>query len=155
MLSCAVKAIVAKIVVRIAGTLAGLCGFSLFSAMLMGLYSSITEPNSGMIFFAAFALAFSAYLMYVAYLVWFRFSPRAVRHVCGAIGVYVLSLVPRLLDLSRHGDQPWIEFAFLGSFVAVYIAYRVASHRLSRLLFPETFSEIQKESEDRLPTLFG
>jgi hypothetical protein len=153
--SCTMKAIVAKIVMRIAGTLAGLMGFCLFSAMLVGLYSSITERDLRMVPFAVFSLAISAYLMYAAYLVWFRFSPLAVRHVCGALGFCVLMLLMQLPDWSRIPDQPWMEFAFLGSFVAVYIAYRLASNRLSRLLFPESSSEIQEESEDRLPTLFG
>jgi hypothetical protein len=137
------KLIVAKIAMRVAGTLAGLVGLCFLPAMLVGLYHSITEPYPLMILVAAFALAISAYLMYVAYLVWFRFSPLAVRHVCGALGFYVLTLVPRLLDLSRNPDRPWMGFALLGSFVAVYIAYRFASHRLSRLLFPESSSGIQ------------
>jgi hypothetical protein len=136
-----VKVIVAKIAMRIAGTLAGLLGLCLLPAMLVGLYSSITESDPWMILFATFSLAISAYFMYVAYLVWLRFSPLAVQHVCGALAFYVLILIMRLFELSRNRDQPWIGFALPGSFVAVYIAYRVASHRLSRLLFPETMGE--------------
>jgi nitrate/nitrite transporter NarK len=94
-----------------------------------------------MIFFAVFALALAVYCIYVAYLVWFRFSPLAVRHICGAVGVYILTLLWDVFKRSRDAD--WMPFAFLGSFFVIYIVYRVASHRLSRWLFPETSSGVQ------------
>jgi hypothetical protein len=36
-------------------------------------------------------------------LVWFRFSPRAVRHACGVLGVFLLSFVPEFLE-GREGS---------------------------------------------------
>jgi len=137
------KLTIAKIVMRVIGTLAGLLGLGMLCVTPFMLYHSITERNAWMILLAVFPLALAAYFIYVAYLVWFRFSPLAVRHICGALGFCVLMLVTKLFDPSRDSDTPWAAFAFLGCLVAVYFAYRVASARLSRLLFSERVSEVQ------------
>jgi hypothetical protein len=129
---------IAKTVMRVVGTLAGLLGVAMLCFMPFMLFHSITERNPWMIVLAIFPLALALYFIYVAYLVWFRFSPLAMRHICGALGFYVLMLLTKLFD--RDLDTTWAPSAFLGCLVIVYFAYRVASNRLSRWLFPESIS---------------
>ena len=132
------KLTIAKTLMRVVGTLGGLLGLGMLCIAPLMLYRSVTERNPWMILLAAFPLALAGYFIYVAYLVWFRFSPIAVRHICGALGFYLLMLITKLFDPSRDSGTPWAAFAFLGCLVVVYFAYRVASDRLSRLLFPES-----------------
>jgi hypothetical protein len=80
----------------------------------------------------------AAYFIYAAYLVWFRFSAVAVRHVCGVLAFYGLTFVSAAFEQSPDAD--WMPFAFLGSLLAAYLAYRVVSHYLSRWLFPTAAS---------------
>ena len=96
-----------------------------------------------MILLAIFPLALSVYFLYVSYLVWFRFSPLAVRHICGALGFYVLMVITKLFDPASNSHAAWPAFALLGSLIVVYFAYRVASDRLSRLLFRESIPGVQ------------
>jgi len=132
----------AKVLIRILGTVAGLLGVGLLCFAPFVFYRSITEQNPVMIAFAVLPLALAAYFLYVAYLVWFRFSPLAVRHVCGALGFYALTLLTKLFDPMRDSGVPWRSCAFLGCLVAVFLAYRFASGRLSRWLFPESPSGV-------------
>jgi hypothetical protein len=134
---------IVKTVMRVVGTLAGLLGVGMLCITPFMLHHSITQRNPWMILLAVFPLALAAYFIYVAYLVWFRFSPLAVRHICGALGFYVLTLVTKLFDPARDSDAAWPAFAFLGCLVVVYFSYRVASDRLSRWLFPESISGVQ------------
>jgi hypothetical protein len=130
------KRLIAKITMRVVGTLAGPSGLGMLCVTPFMLYHFITGRDLLMIVFAAFPLALAAYFSYVAYLVWFRFSPLAVRHICGTLGFLILVLATNLFDPSRHSAAPCAAFAFLGSLVAAYFAYRVASNQLSQLLFP-------------------
>lgn len=140
----AMKLTVAKIVMRVIGTLAGLLGLGMLGLAPFIFYHAIAEWNLWMILLAAFPLALAVYLVYVAYLVWFRFSPLAVRHICGALGFYGFTLLTPLFNPGPGGpDTAWSALAFLGCIVGVYLAYRVASNRLSRLLFPESISGVQ------------
>ena len=134
--------IFAKVVVRVIATLVGLLGLWLLFTALLLLYHVIPERDAGRISMGVFALPFAAYYLYTAYLVWFRFSPLAVRHVCGALCLYgMIFVTAKLLEVTAHSYALWPAFAFLGCVVAVYIAYRFVSNRLSRLLFPENVQE--------------
>jgi uncharacterized membrane protein YfcA len=134
--------IFAKVVVRVIATLVGLLGLWLLFTALLLLYHVIPERDAGHIFLSIFILAFAAYFLHAAYLVWFRRSPLAVRRVCGALCIYGMTFVTaKLLDVTDHSDAIWPAFAFLGCVVAVYVVYRFASDRLSRLLFPEGVQE--------------
>ena len=128
---------VAKILLRVIGTLGGLLGLGMLCVAPIMFFHSVGERNPWMILLAAFPLAMSAYLIYVGYLVWFRFSPLAVRHICGALGFYIITLVPKISDPSRDPSSPWGPFLFLACLVAVYFGYRSISGKLSRWLFPE------------------
>lgn len=135
----AMKPTIAKVVVRIVGTLFGLLGLGMLGFDLRLFYRSVAERNGWSIMFMTIALMTIIYLIYVAYLVWLRFSPRAVRHVCGALGFCVLAfLVP-----NRAPEAPWAVFAFVGCLVVIYIGYRIASVCLCRLLFPENVPGVQ------------
>lgn len=134
---------IAKVLMRVAGTLAGLLGVGMLCFAPFMVYHSFTERNPWMIGFAIIPLAVAAYFVYVTYLVWFRFSPLAVRHICGAIGFYVLALITKLFDPVRDSGTPLAALAFLGCLVVVSFAYRFASDRLSRWLFPESASGVQ------------
>jgi catechol 2,3-dioxygenase-like lactoylglutathione lyase family enzyme len=139
--SHAARLTVAKIMMRVIGTLAGLLGIgSLFFTpfvlhQLMVPQSPLTILFS--LYFAFFSLAVDAYFIYAAYLVWFRFSPLAVRHMCGLLGFSALVLVAKLADPLHHPHTPWAPLISLAGLGAVYFGYRAASNRLSRFLFPQ------------------
>jgi hypothetical protein len=130
----------AKIVMRLIGTLLGLLGLGMVCVAPFMLYHAITERNLFMVLIAVFPLALAVYFIYVSYLIWFRLSPLAVRHMCGALGFYILTLVTKLGDPSRHTGRHWEVLIFLGCVIAVYLAYRVASKLLSKLLFSDSVS---------------
>ena len=90
-----------------------------------------------------FSLLLAGYLVYVAYLVWFRLSPLAVRHVCGLLGFYVFTLAMKLLDPSYDPGSPWASVASLGCLFGVYFGYKSASRWLSRQLFPAPVPDVQ------------
>src|SRR3954471_6572306 len=128
---------VAKIVMRVLGTLGGVLGVVGLCITAFVLYHSATERNAGLVVAALIPLAFSAYFLYVSYLIWFKFSPLTVKHICGGIGFCVLALVSKLIEPARHSHGAWPIYAYLGSLIVLYLAYRVASDRLSPSLFPE------------------
>jgi len=136
------KLIFAKILMRVVGTLFGLLGVGMLCITSLLLYYSITEWDDWMIPLTIFPLAISFYFIYVAYLVWFNFSPLAVRHICGALGLYLLTLVPKLFKPLDDAEAAWPAFAFFGCLVIVYSGLRVASSRLSRWLFPKSVSGV-------------
>ena len=132
---------VAKILLRVISALAGLLGFGILCITPFLIHHSIAEQQGWMIFFLVLPLLVAVYFIYAAYLVWFRFSPVAVKHICGALGFYVVTLFPKVFE--RFRDADWMPIAFLGSLLVVYLAYRVVSHRLSRWLFPEADQGVQ------------
>jgi len=134
---------VAKILMRIIGTLVGMFGVFMLSFGLFLVYESFTEQNPLIIGHTVFIMGLAVYFLFVAYLVWFRFSPLAVRHIFGILGLYVLSLLPSFVHPALDPHRYWMLFAYLGSLVVVYFAYRFASDRVSRLLFPEDISGVQ------------
>lgn len=139
---------IVKVLLRIVGTLAGLVGGGMLCVSTVVFYRSYNVLSAEMrefwmIGLAAFTLALAVYFLFVAYLVWFRFSPRAVRHVCGVLGFYVLMSTTKLFPSVHNSDTSWMAFVFLGLLVGVYFAYRWASTRLSRYLFPEAGSGVQ------------
>ncbi len=128
---------------RVVGTLAGLLGAGMLSIGPFILYHAYTERSPLMMVFAVFPLVFGVYFVYVGYLVWFKYSPLAVRHICGTVAFYVFVLVSKLFGAGREAEPSWVTFAPLGCLFVVFFAYRLASARLSRWLFPESASGIQ------------
>jgi hypothetical protein len=93
--------------------------------MLFFFYHSITDGPFWMTLIWLFPLAISLYLIYAAYLVWFRFSPLAVRYICGALGFGMFLLIGGLFEPARDSDATWPAFVFLAGVVVVYYAYRL------------------------------
>ena len=78
----------------------------------MFLISGMQDAKWWMVTFSGFFIFLAGYFVYVGYLVWFKPSPLAVRHVCGLIGFYVLTLFMELLDPSHDSFSPWKSFSY-------------------------------------------
>lgn len=76
------------------------------------------------------------YLVYVGYLTWFRFSPLAIRHICGVIAFYLLGVVQVVLDIFV-GSQLSVASGIIALFslIAVICLYCWAFKYYNRLLF--------------------
>ena len=132
---------IGKIVVRGVGTLAALLGVGMICVTPFAIAHMLRNQTSPWwLVLLLLPLGIAAYLVYVGYLVWCRFSPRAVHHVCGAVGFYLLG---QSMELFGRSNELWISFAFLGLLVVVYFGYRFASSRLSRWLFPPSDVGVQ------------
>jgi hypothetical protein len=137
-----------KVAIQGMGMLAGVFGLGvlgLLGMMGFGAHHAIVgrEPLMVMLSFLSllFGVLFGVYMIYVAYLATFKYSPLAVRHVCGALAFIALGplthpLIQSHTDSHRTGPH-WKEFAFLICLVVLYYAYRAASNRLNGFLFPE------------------
>lgn len=135
----------AKVVIRMIGTLTGLLGLScLLFLVPMFCRQGLSIAKLWMLPIHLFPLIVAFYFLYVAYLVWFKFSPLAVRHVIGLVGFCLLMLFPSLYfsGTASYKHASWHSFAFVGWFIVIYFVYRVVNYRLNRWLFPE--SEISK-----------
>ena len=75
----------------------------------------------------------SLYAIFVAYLIWLRFSPKAVLHLCGLLGFLSLGMLWALIPDRRH--EEWDEIAVLVSGILVIWGYRALSRFFNRLLF--------------------
>jgi hypothetical protein len=99
----------------------------------------------GVIFSSFFALL-GLYLLYVAYLCWWRLSPRVVRHVCAASAFCLLGVVGFVLErfepvLSQGGVSALTLLGFTG----IVWAYFRASKYVTRLVFGER--KVQSSSQ--------
>jgi hypothetical protein len=80
----------------------------------------------------AFFLIPGIYLIWVVFLVWRRFSARAVLHLCGGIGFLVWTIPSGSFD--RFGEL-WSGIAWWVWLVVVISGYRSVSRYLVRRLF--------------------
>ncbi len=132
------KAKIAKIIVRVIGTLSAMVGL----AMLCGLLVMVKNGPSGFTWIVIPILGqlpFVVWFLYVGYLVWASFSPFAVRLVCGTFCFITFFFLFNFMGfIYRHDeDNPWVTFAFVGSIPVTWVVYRAISKRLNRWLFPE------------------
>lgn len=128
--------VIAKILLRTIGTLFGLLGIAMLCIglfLLPGLLRSSSPDWLVLSLVLIPTLFFSVYFVCTFYLVWFRFSPTAVRHACGALGLLAFTQLSRWLHLSV--DDPRMPLIFLGSLLGICLACLVASRLLNRLLF--------------------
>ena len=132
-----------EVALRIIGALSSLMGVGMLCGALMFLISGMQDAKWWMVAFSGFFIFLAGYFVYVGYLVWFKPSPLAVRHVCGLIGFYVLTLFMELLDPSHDSFSPWKSFAFLGCLIAVYFGYKAASRWLSQKMFPDRSPDLR------------
>ncbi len=136
---------VAKILIRVVGTIAGIVGVTDLWVSLVIFRPAITSDGPWTIrslmefSLQLLMLLIGPYLVWVGYLVWFRFSPLAVRHACGFLGYLFWGALiwGALLYRISEPTSPWLALAGLGSLVFVCWAYRAGSRYLIRLLFSE------------------
>lgn len=130
---------VAKAVIRAIGTLGALLGAYSLVFMAKFLPDFMNEMGRVVVVFYVLSLIIDAWLLWIGYLVWFRFSPLAVRQACGALGFAAFfGLITTVaiyfpIDANNAG---WNLLASLGCFVFVLVAYRVLSRYLNRVIFP-------------------
>ena len=126
---------VAKTILRASAALAAAVGIGSLASSCYFLFKSIVGRDLLMGIMGVLSLGLSVYLGYVAFLVWFRFSPPAVRHICGFLAFSLLPITTEFLNPLNETDTALSSILSLGVLVAVYFAYRFASVRLIRLLF--------------------
>ena len=147
-----------KILLRTAGTLIGFTGgamsFGLLFGIAAGFHDKLTKLDQDVwmlgfvLLIAIFAAAMGLWALRVAYLIWFRFSPKAVRYVCGtlAFGAAIHRWHPLERDtpIDFHGAPIlWQPIAGCLCLIALYYGYRIATRYLNRLFFPEVVSGVQ------------
>jgi len=116
-----------RIVLRALAVPVGLFGaFMAFGALLM---AAMSIKASFMLAFVLFGACISAYLLYTAYLVWFRYSAGAVRHLCAVYSfasMYVTYKFFPLFSPSLSKDFPFALLLPLVPFVAMLVLYKVS-----------------------------
>ena len=112
---------------RISGTIAALT-----SLLCLG-RAYILASNSDLAGFVLVAI-FGLYFAYVGYLTWFRFSPWAIRHICGATLCLVFFVVRLLIHLVSQGHEVKGLLSIL-LIVGLVWVYRKAWRYLSALIF--------------------
>ena len=137
-----------RVLLRTVGTLAGLFGLATLLSVLPPVLWNLGDRSFpellASLAFCLFVLLLGAYLVFVSYLVWFRFSPRAVRNVCGLLGLYAFSRLSDWIDLPD--DDPLMPPSFLGALLGICLAYLLVSRLLNRFLFaaPAGSAEMQR-----------
>jgi hypothetical protein len=138
---------VAKILLRVIGTLAGLLGALMLVVTPFMFLRVYAGKSIAVVLLGLFPFVVAGYFLFAAYLVWFRFSPRAVRHICGTFGFFLLMFATRFVTTPpapvAPASAPLGAIAFLSFMIAVYFGYRIASRYLIRLLFPVVSSDVQ------------
>jgi len=127
-----------KFFVRAVGTIAGLIGlhFLVIGALMLRESPDWPVILLGVVWFGLLG----AYLLYVTYLVWRRFSPLAVQHVCFLLALLLFASLVRHL-LPEPSPSPAIDFSlrhlalFAGCIIGAYVFYRACCFALERGLF--------------------
>ena len=126
----------ATVAVRTLGTLAALAGVA---GLAVGLFmfpiaATDDELRTFLLLILTVELFIGAYLIWVGYLVWFRFSPLAVQQCCGAVGFGVLVTY---CAFERQILEPQTgALVSLALMVIVLKSYQALSRYLNRILFP-------------------
>jgi hypothetical protein len=127
---------VAIFIVRTIGTLAGVLGaLMLYSASRIALDRS--EPNLSIMFnvvFSGINLLIGLFCLWIAYLVWFRFSPRAIRQTCGLLGFILIGVVMARYPAPHH-EPGSIALIYLGTIALALMGYRLLSWYLNGVVF--------------------
>ena len=76
------------------------------------------------------------YLLYVGYLIWWRFSPLAIRHICGVIAFYSLGIFQIFVEWLT-GPQLSVVSGIISLFslIGVFCFYRWAFKYFTRFMF--------------------
>ncbi|MCC7145404.1 MAG: hypothetical protein IT443_03085 [Phycisphaeraceae bacterium] len=137
-------ATITKFILRILATLTAVW-FSA-NAMLGFIHSwSKASPPRGVstITFEVFSFALTAYLIYVAVILWVKFSPSAVRQFCAVLGVFLCFLSAYLIRLdssdtaASESSANWRFHTYLIPIFVGCLTYELTTLFLNRLLFPQ------------------
>jgi hypothetical protein len=128
---------VAVFVVRSIGTLAGVFGaMMLYSAVCMAF--ALPKADVSIIFFLIFAcvnFVIGLFCFWIAYLVWFRFSPRAIQQTCGLLGFILIGFVMTFFPATNQENACSRSLIYLGTIVFALFGYRLLSRYLNSVIF--------------------
>lgn len=134
------KATIAKVALRVIGTLialwalATLCGGLLFLKIVPTEFARIVLLPVALVYLPVVIWCF-----YIGYLVWADFSTRVIRHVCGVLcllGFYSLWKHTIAISLSAQ-PSPWTILACISLIITACAVHRIVSKQLNHWLFPE------------------
>ena len=138
-----------KATLRALATIAGLFGILelLFGiGFLILSVDKAPDPATTFLLATLFAIP-GVYLIWVLFLVWRRFSPKAILHLCGAIGFFAWVLPASQFGRfgERYGEigEIWSSVSFMLWPLLVIAGYRALSRHLVRRLFEPELSAPQ------------
>jgi hypothetical protein len=128
---------VAVFVVRAIGTLGGLLGASMLYVACERVVSAPADVNPWIwyTFFVGLQLVIALFFIWVAYLIWFRFSPRAIQQVCGLLAFLLVGLVMTLFPATDQANAGSRSLIYLGSIAFALLGYRMLSRYLNKVIF--------------------
>jgi hypothetical protein len=133
-----------KAALKIIGTLGGILGIAILWIAALLFFRSFRELGWTIIL-VIFPAFLGAYFIYMAYLVWFRFSPRAVHHTCIGVGLCLFSECSRVLGLTKEQNHWWVSVAAIGCIIALFFLCRTLSRWLNKVLFVATDPYLRNE----------
>lgn len=99
------------------------------------------------VFLVGVPLVFALMFFWIAYLVWFRFSSRAIQQVCGLLGFLLVSFVMTEFPPTGKADTSWQPLAYFIILIAfVLCSYRVLSHYLNSIIFGHESTTVEEQS---------
>ncbi|MCX6908728.1 MAG: hypothetical protein NTY01_11880, partial [Verrucomicrobia bacterium] len=131
---------IAKVVLRVIGTLSALLGLSMLCAMILVFLLAKTKSwDTLLILPILIVLPFALWQLYVGYLVWRDFSPRVVRQVCGVLVFlgYIFIARNTVLNHETAMNLPWSPLASIGLILVACAVHRVVSKQFNHWLFLE------------------
>ncbi|MBI5684392.1 MAG: hypothetical protein HZC54_04870 [Verrucomicrobia bacterium] len=131
---------IAKVVVRVIGTLIALVGLTLLVPLLLMLTTHTpAEQKWVLLLVLLMTLPFAVWFIYVGYSAWFNLSPSVVRHVWAVFMLMCFSSISSRMVTGTQADidSPWLVPASIGLFLAAWAIHRVVCKQLNHWLFPE------------------
>lgn len=130
------KRTIAIIVLRMIGIQAGILGaIAIYGSLNFLLAQSDDMSLTARAAFAIPSLLFSAFFIWIAYLTWFRLSPRAVQQACGLLGFVVLVAFNSQFPPTSEANFLHRTLALLALLIVVLFGYRILSRYLNGIIF--------------------
>ncbi|MGO9529072.1 MAG: hypothetical protein ACLP0A_16025 [Verrucomicrobiia bacterium] len=127
------KRTVGRNVIRVIAILYGLLGVVLLCGAGYSVWEMFREGTHWE-WFVTLCLLSGLYLLYIVFLVWFRYSPRAIRHLCKPVGYWLMC--QSVNWLADNGGLWMFTLAILPALVGVQFLNQFASSMLNGRLFP-------------------